>query len=235
MIPIRTIVFDFDGTLANTQEAIRQSFVETLQDINAPIPLEPYLDEISCHSLEGMFRQLGVMDQECVDEAVSKYCLRYRAIAPRKARLFSGVSDTLETLRELDFTLAIGTNEVRENLEALFPSLAIHKYFHMSVCQDEVFLPKPHPEMLVKIIKQTGASPSGTLMVGDSVLDIAVGKATGCHTCAVSYGSHSLDRLRAHSPDWIIHQPTDLLSILGLPPLPGNLSVQERLAQGYSQ
>ena len=56
---IRTIIFDFDGTLADTQGAVNLAFLNTLKEIGAPIPLSPFLDAISSFTLEGMFRAVG--------------------------------------------------------------------------------------------------------------------------------------------------------------------------------
>ena len=92
MEPIRTLIFDFDGTLANTQDAIRHAFVSTLQDLNSPIPIAPFLDTISCRTLEGMFQEVGVKDDAMVDVAVFQYCRKYRAIGSGKTSLFQSSS-----------------------------------------------------------------------------------------------------------------------------------------------
>ena len=234
MKEIHTVIFDFDGTLADTHIAIRQAFFQTLGDVNAPIPIGPFFDEICCQNLEGMFQSLGVVDKEQLQYAVSQYCRRYRAISPKMTRLFSGVFEILSTLHEYQYSLAIGTNESRDNLENLFPSLGLRDLFAVTVCENEVSYPKPYPEMVFRIMEETGSSPSETLMVGDSVLDMQIGKTTGCYTCGVTYGSHSEEKLRAFSPDWIIHQPTELLGILGLPPLPGHFASQVQFMETLS-
>ena len=228
MKQIRTVIFDFDGTLANTQAAIKCAFIETLKAIQAPLPIGPFLDQISCLTLEGMFHQLGVVDEEIVNYAASEYHFRYKSVGPQLATQFAGVSETLNTLHECNFSLAIGTNEVRDNLETLLPALRLRQYFPVTVCEDEVPHPKPYPEMAYKIMHEFGSDPSETLIVGDSTLDIETGKATGCHTVGVTYGTHSESQLRRCSPDWIIHSPTELLMVLGLPPSPGHIWLQNQ-------
>jgi HAD superfamily hydrolase (TIGR01549 family) len=231
MKQIRTVIFDFDGTLANTQEAIRSAFIETLKDIQAPLPIGPFLDQISCQTLEGMFHQVGVVDEELTNYAVSEYQSRYRSVGPQLATLFAGVSETLNTLNEFNFSLAIGTNEVRDNLDTLLPALRIRQYFPVTVCEDEVAYPKPYPEMAYKIMDEVGSAPSETLIVGDSTLDIETGKATGCHTIGVTYGTHTENQLRRCSPDWIIHSPTELLKVLGLSPFPEDIWLQQQVSE----
>lgn len=231
---IRSVIFDFDGTLADSRVAIKQAFLKSLKDVDAPIPLEPYFNEICSRALVYMFAVLGVVDPKRLLKSVSQYHRHYKAIGPRNIRLYSGVMATLNTLSEFGFSLALGTNEIRDNLENLFPALDIRQYFTTTVCGDEVSYPKPHPEMAHRILDEMGSYPSETLMVGDSVSDIEVGKATGCHTCGVTYGTHPEEKLRLCSPDWIIHQPTDLLGILGLPPFPGSIQLREQRALAFS-
>jgi HAD superfamily hydrolase (TIGR01509 family) len=148
-------------------------------------------------------------------EAVSHYCRVYGVIGPQKARLFPGVLQTLERLRERDLSLAIATNENRKNLDRLLPTLRVGHFFSVSICEDEVSHPKPHPEMVYRILEKTGSSPDQTLIVGDSALDIRIGKTTHCNTCAVTYGTHPEETLRSYSPDWLIDHFSSVLDILG--------------------
>ncbi|MGD9334401.1 MAG: HAD family hydrolase, partial [Desulfobacterales bacterium] len=171
MRPIQTIIFDFDGTLADTQSAIRHAFLSTLQHIGMPVPLDAFMNEIYSQTVEEMFREVGVVKKNLLKESVSHYCRLYGDIGPQKARLFPGVLQTLKRLRERNISLAIATNENRKNLERLLPELKIGHFFSVTICEDEVSHPKPHPEMVYKILDETGSSPDQTLIVGDSAFD----------------------------------------------------------------
>lgn len=230
---IRTVIFDFDGTLADTQHLIKKTFLKTVKDIRAPIPIDSYFNKITSFTLEEMFREVGVVKKEMLQKAISLYCNIYNKIAPKNVKLFSGAEQTLNILKEHDFILAIATNERKANFESLFLSLNLHSYFSVTVCEDEVHLPKPYPDMVYKILNETGSSPSNTLIVGDSTLDISIGKTTGCHTCAVTYGAHPEKKLRQYSPDWLIDYPLNLLSILNIPSLPSILHNNEKNIEGY--
>jgi HAD superfamily hydrolase (TIGR01509 family) len=228
---IRSVIFDFDGTLADTQGAVNLAFLNTLKEIGAPIPLSPFLDAISSFTLEGMFRAVGFTEKKMLMAAICRYQDLYKTISLQKTRLFAGVIQTLNTLYELNLSLSIATNESRNNLENLIPSLGIRNYFTVTVCENEVIRPKPFPEMVNKILQKTGSSPAETLIVGDSVLDMAVGKVTGCYTCAAAYGTHSREKLRFFSPDWIINCPSELLGILGISNYPETIKLTSSLPQ----
>jgi phosphoglycolate phosphatase len=214
MKSIRTIIFDFDGTLADTQSVIRYAFLNTLQHMGMPVPLDAFMNEIYSQTVENMFRDVGVVKKNLLKAAVSHYCRLYTVIGPQKARLFPGVLQTLERLRERNLSLAIATNENRKNLDRLLPTLKIAHFFSVTICEDEVGQPKPHPEMVYRILEKTDSSPDQTLFVGDSALDIQIGKTTRCNTCAVTYGTHPEEKLRSCSPDWIIDHFSSVLEIL---------------------
>lgn len=217
--------------MADTQGAVNLAFLNTLKEIGAPIPLSPFLDAISSFTLEGMFRAVGFTEKKMLTAAIYQYQNLYKTISLQKTRLFAGVLRTLNTLYELNLSLSIATNESRNNLENLIPSLGIRNYFSVTVCEDEVSRPKPFPEMVNKILHETDSSPAETLIVGDSVLDMAVGKVTGCYTCAAAYGTHSGETLRFFSPDWIINCPSDLLGIFGLSIYPEAIKLTDGLQQ----
>jgi phosphoglycolate phosphatase len=214
MNQIHTIICDFDGTLADTQRAIRHAFLNTLETIGMPIPSDNLINEISSQTVEEMFCNVGVLHNSLLEEAVSHYCRFYGDIGPQKAKIFPGVLQTLKRLRERNISLAIATNENRKNLERLLHTLKIGHFFSVTICEDEVSHPKPHPEMVYKILDKTGSSPDQTLIVGDSSLDIQIGKTTFCNTCAVTYGIHPEKTLRSYSPDWLIDHFSSVLDIL---------------------
>jgi phosphoglycolate phosphatase len=120
-------------------------------------------------------------------------------------------------LKENDYFLSIATHERRSNLDRLAHALDIEKFISDSLCEDEVRHKKPAPEMAATLMCRNGILPEKTLVVGDSTLDIRMGQAAGCHTCAVTHGVHSSDRLARFGPEWMIDAFPELLHVLELP------------------
>ncbi|GBC60439.1 HAD family hydrolase [Desulfonema ishimotonii] len=214
---IKTIIFDFDGTLADTERAIKETFRETVNELEMQLPASAADHPDTCRTLEEMFEAVGVSDKAQRAEALARYHARYAINGPEKADLFPGVRATLQTLLEWGFRLAIATNERRENLEMMLPALGLEHFFDTTVCENEVSDAKPSPEMACRIMRRMDVWPSQTLMVGDSVPDMEMGKSAGCLTCGVTYGVHSRERLRAMSPNRMISRFTSLLAILNAP------------------
>jgi phosphoglycolate phosphatase len=214
--PDHAVIFDFDGTLADTRKPIMQSIWGALHDLKVKIPSQRSLNTLSCHTLEGMFKKLGIRSQDKIDCAIKSYNRRYRSLGPKKARLYPGVKDTLSCLKGNGYHLFIGTHEKRSNLDRLVNALDIGNFFSDSLCEDEVEHIKPAPEMAETLMGRNGVQPEDTLVVGDSTLDIRMGKAARCKTCAVTYGVHSKVRLAKHNPNCKINAFPELLNVLEL-------------------
>ncbi len=201
------------------------SIWEALHRLKIALPSPRSIDTISCYTLETMFRKIGIRDQDNIDQAVNLYHRSYRRLGPQKATLHPEVVQTLSHLKADGYRLSIGTHEQRHNLDRLVRTLKIGKFFTDSLCEDEVHRKKPFPEMAETLIHRLGVRPEETLMVGDSTLDIQMGKAAQCVTCAVTYGAHAIDRLARHAPDYTINSFAELLTVLDVPALWQKVSV----------
>ena len=217
-IDINTVIFDFDGTLANTQKATMMTFVQVLGKLGMAVEEQSLCEEMTALSVAEMFRSVG-LSKDLVPTACECYKALYQILSPQWASLFPGVKQILETLDAWGLSLAIATNESRDNLDNLLSAFGIANLFKTSCCADEVTRSKPFPDMGIKILEHMNAHPSRTLMVGDSVFDMAMGNTLGLHTCAVGYGAFPITQLLAKNPDYAIQNFNELLTLLIQPPL----------------
>ena len=214
---IDTIVFDFDGTLVDSTQAVEQAFRDTLAEIGETRfrrSGKRNLNTLSCLTLSEMFHAAGITDSDRIDQAVGTYNRRYLAISPIHSAPFPEVPQVLQHLRDQNLTLAVATNERRENLDALLPAFGLDRYFEATICENEVSRSKPDPEMLNTLLKAMDADPKKTLMVGDSSLDMEMGRCAKCRTCGAGYGTHSAGQLNAAAADHIIHHPKELMDLV---------------------
>lgn len=220
---IETIVFDFDGTLVDSAEAVKQAFEETLSEIdeagetdriNPRRPFGETSDTLTCHTLSEMFRAEGISRSDEIDHAIRIYNRRYLELSPKRSKPFPRVSETLGYFRNRGIILGIATNERRENLDALLPAFGLDAFFSATICENEVTRSKPDPEMLTALLKRLGADSSKTLLVGDSILDMEMGQRAGCRTCGAGYGTHSAEMLKGMFPDHLIGRPKELIGIV---------------------
>lgn len=212
--PIDTVVFDFDGTLADTMESSLLAFESTLLQFHFKLPKPLNRNIYGAFTIEGMFHSLGISELDLQSKMVFRYNELYREIAPKIASPFSGVRFMLNLLKDSGFRLAIATNELRENLDMLLKTLGIDHIFDTTCCADEVMHPKPWPEMGWKVIESLETTADKTLMVGDSVCDIEMAQHVGMSACAVSWGCTPFQQLIELSPEWAITDFIQLVDIL---------------------
>ncbi len=130
-------------------------------------------------------------------------------------KTFPGVLETLKQLRSFGNPLAIASSRRLASLNDYLSGLGISDWFSMIVGADSVTKGKPDPEPVLTILKTLNWDARDTLVVGDADVDIMMGNAAGCHTCAVTYGNGSITSLEKANPDYIINEFKEILSIAG--------------------
>jgi phosphoglycolate phosphatase len=113
-------------------------------------------------------------------------------------RLFAGMAELLARLAR-DRVLAIATGKSRRGLERSLDAAGLRELFAASRCADET-TPKPHPAMLLELMRQLSVEPGAALMVGDTSHDMDMARAAGVDGLAVTYGAHPEAELRACAP-----------------------------------
>ena len=209
-------VFDFDGTLMDTREAI----VATIQEVLGAEGFDPPpADEIWRRVGSGLHLVLGDLtgmsvDGEAVERLAGLYIARFDEVAPGRTRLIDGIAGALEQIREAGVRLAIATNRGRPSLERILAEHGLLDDFECLVTSHCVPRPKPFTDMLESVLRQTPADRSRVLMIGDTTVDMAMGRAAKIDTCAVTYGAHSHEDLLGEQPTYVVHHAADLPAVL---------------------
>lgn len=212
---MKLIIFDFDGTLADTEALITQTMQNTIEALH----LEPRSRE-QCRAMIGLplketFMRLIPMTGEMGDRCVDTYSKIFgRDNRPGVVRLFPHVADTLAALYAHGYTLTIATSRHRESLMEFLQGMQIDTYFRYIVTVSDVAQAKPHPDMVLQTMEYLSIAPADTLMVGDAVYDIQMGHNAGVHTCGVTYGNGTRADMVACQADHIIDDFGQLGSLL---------------------
>ena len=210
----KAIIFDFDGTLMDSEDAIFCALRRTLDEFAIAIPPDAPLKKLSCHRIEDVLTSLGIEDPDRKEAFLHVYHKTYQQVFPDRARPFSGVRQTLKRLKARGIQMAVATNEIRPNLDRFLPLAELSAFFETTICVDEVQQSKPHPEMALTVLKRMGVSARHAMMVGDSSLDIRMGQGAGCRTCGISQGAHDRKQLAVHAPDWIVDNLSQIESLI---------------------
>lgn len=208
---IKTLVFDFDGTLADTRSTIVKTMRETFDAIGAACPDEEAVARLIGLPLDKSIEiLLGNSDAETVDKAVACYHILFERNKEGLVRPFPHVVETIEKLKENGLTLTVASSRGRDSLKDILGHFGIAHCFAAILGFEDVTGKKPAPDMVLEILRRTNAAASETLVVGDTTFDIEMGQRAHCLTCGVTYGNHTAEQLMRQGADYIIGDFGDL-------------------------
>ena len=200
---IRNLIFDFDGTIADTTRGIILCTQATLREMGLPVAADERIQATIGLPLRTCFELGTDTPEERLDEAVVTY-----------RRLFDGALQTLQALRDRGLRLSIATSRSGASLLMLLSVLGIGEYFCELAATEAVRNPKPAPDLALLLMERLGASPEETIVIGDTVFDLKMGQNAGCRVCGVSFGNQTRAELATVSPDWIIDRFPALLDVV---------------------
>ncbi|MDO5322265.1 MAG: HAD family hydrolase [Bacteroidia bacterium] len=201
---IRHIIFDFDGTLADTSEGIIKTVDTTLEIMGLPPQPRAQIQATIGLPLSETIRIGGRVPEDRVDEGVRIYRENFFSVATEHIKLFPGVKETLLELHGAGLKLAIATSRGSNSLHVILQNYGIDGIFDEIATSSDHYEPKPSPDMVLKLLERLGASAGETLVVGDTTFDILMGAGALCRTCGVAYGNHDRTTLATASPDFIV-------------------------------
>lgn len=212
MSSIRTILFDLDGTLIDTNELIIASFVHTFEKYNLQFSREEVI-EFNGPTLKETFTRIA---PDKVDEMIDTYRLHNHSVHDDYVTAFPKTLETIKYLKEGGIQLGIVTTKMSPTVKMGLALTKLDTYFDTVVTLDDVSHPKPHPEPVLKAMANLDAKASSTLMVGDNSHDIEAGRAAGVRTAGVAWAHKGRERLLAYNPTYMLEEMTDLIDIIGV-------------------
>lgn len=209
---IRTILFDLDGTLIDTNELIIASFTHTIEKYSdRAYGREEILDFIG----PPLRDSLKLIDPDRVEEMVETY--RKHNIDNHHAyvRAYDGVVDTIKQLNESGYRLGIVTTKMRHTVQMGLELTGLDGMFETIITLDDVANAKPHPEPVIKALQALDSKASEAIMVGDNTHDIEAGKNAGTQTAGVAWTVKGRDVLDQLKPDFMLNHMSELIEITG--------------------
>lgn len=213
------VVFDFDGTLADSAGGIAACMSAAFESCDLqPPPLDEVRRRIGL-SLEEAIRQL-IRDRRDVD--INAVAVRYRELHPTVAApattLFPGTREMLSTLDAAGITLALVSQKARRSLAQVLDQFALDRCFDLVLGSDDVTAPKPHPSMYERHIVPACGDPARdrVLVVGDTDIDLRFAANIGARGCWAEYGYGHGGSCRALNPAYTIPNIAAVASVCGL-------------------
>lgn len=200
----KTLILDFDGTLADTRESI----IQTMKFVADAFDIRDY-DETVIKGLIGLplkttFEKALSLDAALIPEATLLYRKHYNEIVIDTISLFKGVKDTLFDFHSKGINLTVASSKGRESLIRILQKQGIYELFSFVGGEEDAKNKKPSPDIVNLIMDKYGYQPSECLVIGDTVFDIEMGQRAGVDTCGVTYGNNTKAELKKQGPNYII-------------------------------
>jgi phosphoglycolate phosphatase len=191
---VTTILFDLDGTLIDSTEAILESFAAAYCRFGEPVPPREAIVARIGEPLTKMFSELGT-GGENVEDYVAAYKAHYRVISRQKTRLLPGAEEAVKLAATFARLGVVTTKTGKYSIE-LLEHLGLMSFFDVLVGSEDVSRHKPHPEPILKALSAMGAGPRDAWMVGDTPMDVEAAVAAGVAPYAVTCGYAPAETLK---------------------------------------
>ena len=203
------IAFDWDGTLFDSTRIIVRCIQRAVVDVGGAMPTDKAAAYVIGMALaEALAHAAPDVPPERYPELGERY-RHYWRLHFNDLSLFDGVLPMLDALKARHHWLAVATGKSRRGLDEVLQSSQLQRMFDGSRTADETS-GKPHPQMLLELMREFGTEPERTLMIGDTTHDLQMALNAGCASVGVSYGAHEPTEFHALGPRHVAHSVGEL-------------------------
>ncbi len=203
-----TLLLDLDGTIVDAFTTIHRSYCHVLPQFGRPAPTMEQVRRAVGGGLENAMRHF--LPEEHIAEAVRRHLAFSDSILLEDVTLMPGTLELLRAQHAAGTTLAVFTNKRGEHARRVCAHLGVTPFLRgVFGAKDTPWL-KPQPEFAAHVLRETGATPAGTLLLGDSPFDVQAAHHGGFGCWCVTTGTHTAEQLRAAGADAVF---PDLLQL----------------------
>ncbi len=212
------VIFDLDGTLLDTLTDLAEAMNRTLRSYGLPEhPVDAYRGFVGEGAAKLVARALPPAHEDLHEEAVQTFRATYAARCMETTRPYPGVPALLDALADRGVPLAILSNKPEPMTRSLVGDL-LGRWPWLEVVGGRPDIPKkPDPTAVPRITEAAGATPSASLLVGDTWVDMAAATAAGVSPVGVLWGFRDRSELLAAGARQLLERPTDLLGVSPAP------------------
>ena len=209
----QNIIFDFDGTLADSKNCSVVATRKAFEDLKLNIPSVEMIEHYMGIPIEISFKEMAEreLDEDEFELLLQTFRKHYKESENTLLEVFPNIPKMLKELVEDKRLLFVVSSKKTDVLQRNLESLEILKFFRDVIGSDKVLHYKPHPDGLLKIIDLYQLKKSDTVMIGDAIFDLQMAKAAGIDSCGVTWGSHKRDKLSEESPTHLIDNVEQLI------------------------
>ncbi len=202
---IQAIIFDFDGTIANTLEAILKLFNEVAPKYDIPVIKNSDREKIRDFSIKELVNEYHISPWKLLQ--LTRYILPKLKNNLKDISAVEGIAEVLKDLEKQGVKIGVVTSNSKENVELFLANQNISQieFIH----SEKNFFGKG--KVLSHLIQKQKLDKQNVVYVGDEVRDIDAARAAGISVIAVTWGFNSRKRLEQSKPDYLITEPKQIL------------------------
>ena len=219
---LQAMIFDLDGTLADTVAAIRSGLNMALAQVDYPTHTHEEILSYINHGARELVRQalpphLG-HDEDEIDRVLALYNQTYALTYLETKEPYEGIPEALAALNKAGCRLAVLSNKQDEFVKKLMPILLPGLPFFDCVGQRKGSPKKPDPTVPLALAAAMGVAPAACAFVGDSDVDMETAHRAGMLAVGVAWGFRPADVLQENGADVIVNTPSELIGLLNTTP-----------------
>jgi pyrophosphatase PpaX len=208
------VLFDLDGTLADTVDLILRCYRHTMEVHRGAAGDETFWLSTIGRPLRDQLREIA-RDEDEVERMATTYATYQQAVHDDMVKPFPGAASTVEALKAAGSRVAVVTSKRRRMALRTLDCCGLGGAFDLLVCADDVTRGKPDPEPVRLALETLGLAhhPEGVLFVGDAPYDILAGRGAGTRTAAVEWGTYPREVLSQAGPDYWLASLSETLDL----------------------
>jgi HAD superfamily hydrolase (TIGR01509 family) len=200
------VIFDWDGTLADTRQVIVASFQRALSDVGCDVSgefIERRIGIGAAETFREILRASKMSFNKVLVASLVKKKVQTEIEMSSQVKLFEGAIALLKSLRP-KVKLALASMSNRDFVDHMLKAMNIQRFFDIVLTADEVNKSKPDPEIFLKSAMKLETSPAKCVVVEDSIFGVEAAKAAKMGCIAVLTGVYSREELKKANPDLIV-------------------------------
>lgn len=215
---INNIIFDFDGTLADSKLCSVLATQHAFYQLGLQKPDEKVIEYYMGVPIEVSFKEIAEFELQdaMFEELLTSFRRAYKELENDTLSTFPNIPEVLQSLVQHEKQLFVVSSKKSDVLLRNLQTLNIDKYFKDIIGSDKVSNYKPHPEGILKIVELYTLKREETIMIGDTIFDLQMAKDAGVHSCGVTWGSHRKEKLLEEKPTFLVDVVQQLVKLKGL-------------------
>ena len=212
---ISLIIYDLDGVLIDSTEAIIHSFHTSISEADINPPPDEELKKLIGYPLREIYRMILPPERKHeVEEFKEAFRRTFSEVCTQETTLLHGVKETLTELNDRGYIQCVATNKHSELAVMILRHLGVMKNFSRIIGANDVPNPKPAPDMINKLVQEYSQDTTRTVFIDDTTIGLQAGRDAGTITIGITTGYEDGESLEQFNPDILIDSMVELGKLL---------------------